>query len=357
MFEGREPLGATLHGASGTSLEQRPAVERTVIIPEAEASSTGVLRAFDSADEWLNSRPLTSSDLRGHVVLVQFWTYTCINWLRTLAHFRAWYKRYGRHGLTVVGVHTPEFGFERDVDNVRRATKQLNVEYPVVIDSDYAIWTAFENHYWPALYFIGSNGHERGHHFGEEDYERSERMIQRLLEEAGTHDVPGDLVSVDATAFEVAADWESLWTPETYVGYERTSKFASPGGLIGSRNVYAAPPRLELNEWALDGDWTVDRHAAVLNAPGGRILFMFHARDVHLVMAPPKAGLSVPFRVRLDGQPPGADHGIDVDERGDGTLTEPRLHQLIRQGGPVASRTLQIEFLEHGVGAYAFTFG
>ena len=354
---GRELLGATLHGASGTSLEQISDAAARGTTPEAEVPGTGVLTAFDTASEWLNSPPLTASGLRGRVVLVQFWTYTCINWLRTLPYVRAWYERYGPNGLTVVGVHTPEFGFESDVDNVRRAAKDLNVEYPVVIDSDYAIWTAFENHYWPALYFVGANGHLRGHHFGEEDYERSERTIQRLLTEAGAGDVGNGLVSVDPAGFEVGADWDTLRTPETYLGYERTTNFASPGGLVEGRDVYAVPQRLDLNEWALSGDWTVDRQAAVLNAPDGRIAFRFHARDLHLVMAPPASGTSLPFRVLLDGQPAGADHGTDVNELGDGAVTEPRLYQLVRQQGQVRERTFEIEFQDPGIEAYAFTFG
>jgi thiol-disulfide isomerase/thioredoxin len=354
---GRELLGATLHGASGTSLEQISDGAARGTTPEAEVPGTGVLTAFDTASEWLNSPPLTASGLRGRVVLVQFWTYTCINWLRTLPYVRAWYERYGPNGLTVVGVHTPEFGFESDVDNVRRAAKDLNVEYPVVIDSDYAIWTAFENHYWPALYFVGANGHLRGHHFGEEDYERSERTIQRLLTEAGAGDVGNGLVSVDPAGFEVGADWDTLRTPETYLGYERTTNFASPGGLVEGRNVYPALPRLDLNEWALSGDWTVDRQAAVANAPGGRIAFRFQARDLHLVMAPRASGTSLPFRVLLDGQPAGADHGTDVNELGDGAVTEPRLYQLVRQQGQVRERTFEIEFQDPGIEAYAFTFG
>ena len=358
-MDGRELLGATLHGASGTSLEETSERDGVSLglTPEAEAPPRGVLTAFDTATEWLNSPPLTASGLRDRVVLVQFWTYTCINWLRTLSYVRAWYERYGHNGLTVVGVHTPEFGFESDVDNVRRAAKSLDVPYPIVIDSDYAIWTAFENHYWPALYFVGTNGRLRGHHFGEEDHERSERTIQRLLTEAGVGDVGNGLVSVDPAGLEVGADWDTLRTPETYVGYERTTNFASPGGFAGGRNVYAIPPRLDLNEWALSGDWTVEGQAATSNESGGRIAFRFHARDLHLVMAPPASGVSVPFRVLLDGQPPGADHGTDVNEQGDGAATEPRLYQLVRQRGDVRERTFEIALEGPGIQAYAFTFG
>src|ERR671910_586305 len=299
-MSGRELLGATLHGASGISLEGISEREGASLglTSEEDARPTGVLTAFDTPSEWLNSPPLTASRLRDRVVLVQFWTYTCINWFRTLPYVRAWYERYGQDGLTVVGVHTPEFGFESDVDNVRRAAKDLDVAYPIVIDSDYAIWTAFENHYWPALYFVGANGHLRGHHFGEEDYERSERTIQRLLTEAGVEDVDNELVSVDPAGFEMGADWDSLRSPETYVGYERTTNFASPGGLVGGRNVYTIPPRLDLNEWALSGDWAVERQAAVSNDSGGRIAFRFHARDLHMVMAPPASGATAPSRSR-----------------------------------------------------------
>jgi thiol-disulfide isomerase/thioredoxin len=325
--------------------------------PRADPSSSeGVLPSLGSATEWLNSQPLTASALRGRIVLIQFWTYTCINWLRTLPFVRAWHKRYTDHGLTVVGVHTPEFEFERDVDNVRRAARDLSVDYPIAIDSDYAIWTAFENHYWPALYFIGANGHLRGHHFGEGDFERSERTLQGLLTEA-EGDVGDELVSVDGVGIEAGADWESLRSPETYVGYARTSNFASPGGLVGARNVYTAPSRIGLNEWALSGDWTVDRYATVLNAADGRIAFRFHARDLHLVMTPAAGVASVRFRVLIDGRAAGPDHGIDVDEQGDGKVIEPRLYQLIRQRGDVTERTFEIAFIDPGAEVYAFTFG
>jgi thiol-disulfide isomerase/thioredoxin len=326
--------------------------------PRADPSSSeGVLPSLGSATEWLNSEPLTASALRGRIVLIQFWTYTCINWLRTLPYVRAWHQKYTHHGLTVVGVHTPEFEFERDVDNVRRAARDLSVEYPIAIDSDYTIWTAVENHYWPALYFIGANGHLRGHHFGEGDFERSERTLQRLLTEAGIGDLGDELVSLDGVGIEASADWDSLRSPETYLGYARTANFASPGGLRDTRKVYTAPSRIELNEWALSGDWTVDRKAAVPNVADGRIAFRFHARDLHLVMAPAAAVASVRFRVLIDGRPAGPDHGIDVDEEGDGTVIEPRLYQLIRQRGHVRERTFEIAFLDPGVEVYAFTFG
>jgi thiol-disulfide isomerase/thioredoxin len=318
----------------------------------------GTMPSFDSATGWLNSPPLTPAGLRGNVVLVDFWTYTCINWLRTLPHLRAWADRYKDHGLVLIGVHTPEFDVEHDLDNVRRAIKDLGVDYPVAVDSDYGIWTAFDNHYWPALYFVDAQGQIRHHRFGEGDYEQSEMILQQLLTDAGTGGIDQDLVSVDATGVEAAADWASLRSPENYLGYQRTENFASSdGAVLDTRHVYVAPARLRLNRWALAGDWTVQRQAIVLNQAEGRIAYRFHARDLHLVMGPAARGTPVRFRVRLDGQPPGAAHGGDVDDQGNGTITEPRLYQLIRQPGPVAERTFEITFLDPGAQAYAFTFG
>ena len=318
----------------------------------------GDLPSFNGANEWLNSPPLTAAGLRGKVVLVDFWTYTCINWLRTLPYVRAWAEKYKDQGLVVIGVHTPEFAFEKNVDNVRRAVKDLRVDYPVAIDSDYAVWRAFNNHYWPALYFVDAQGHIRHHHFGEGGYERSEMILQQLLAEAGMGDTGQELVSVDARGIEAAADWSSLRSPETYVGYERTENFASPGGVVlDEPHVYAAPARLRLNHWSLSGDWTVGRQATVLNQANGRIAYRFHARDLHLVMGPAARGTSVRFRVLIDGQPPEAAHGIDVDEQGDGTATEQRLYQLIRQPKPIVDRQFEIGFLDPGVEAFAFTFG
>jgi thiol-disulfide isomerase/thioredoxin len=318
----------------------------------------GELPSLGSATEWLNSPPLTAAGLRGSVVLVDFWTYTCINWLRTLPYLRAWTQKYKDHGLVVIGVHTPEFDFEHDLDNVRRAATDLRVNYPIAIDNDYAIWRAFDNHYWPALYFVDAQGQIRHHQFGEGDYEQSEMIIQQLLVEAGTGGIGHDLVSVDASGVEAAADWGSLRSPENYVGYERTENFASPGGAAwDQRHVYGAPARLRLNHWALSGDWTVERQATVLNEAGGRIAYRFHARDLHLVMGPAVRGTPVRFRVLIDGQPPGAAHGTDVDDQGNGTVTEQRLYQLIRQRGPVTEHAFEITFLDPGVRAYAFTFG
>ncbi|MFL5804609.1 MAG: thioredoxin family protein [Roseiflexaceae bacterium] len=323
-----------------------------------QLSIEGELPSLGSATEWLNSQPLTAAGLRGKVVLIDFWTYTCINWLRSLPYVRAWAEKYKDQGLVVIGVHTPEFAFEKDVDNVRRAAKDMRVDYPIAIDSDYAIWTAFDNHYWPALYFVDAQGHIRHHQFGEGQYEQSEIVIQQLLAEAGIGGIGHELVSVDARGAEAAADWGSLQSPENYVGYERTENFASPGGAaLDQRKVYAAPARLNLNHWALSGDWTVKKQATVLNAANGRIAYRFHARDLHLVMGPATRGTSVRFRVLIDAQPPGAAHGIDVDDQGIGTVSEQRLYQLIRQPQPIDDRLFEIAFLDSGVEAFAFTFG
>ncbi len=310
------------------------------------------------ADAWLNSPPLTAQALHGKVVLVHFWTYTCINWLRTQAYLRAWAEKYKDKGLVVIGVHTPEFRFEKNLDNVRREAKALHVDYPVAVDSEYVIWRAFSNNYWPAQYFIDAQGRIRHSHFGEGAYDQSEMVIQRLLMEAGASGIGDEQVSVEPRGFEVAADWATLKSPENYVGYERTEGFASPGGAVRDKpHNYESPARFRLNEWALTGDWTLKRDAAAPNTPNGHITYRFHARDLHLVMGPATPGTSVKFRVTIDGQPPGAAHGIDVDEQGNGTVSEQRLHQLIRQAGPIADRQFEIEFLDPGVEAFCFTFG
>ena len=315
------------------------------------------LAAIGRAAEWLNSPPLTPSSLAGKVVVVDFCTYTCINWLRTLPYRRAWAQKY-RHGLVLIGVHTPEFEFEKNLDNVRRALRQMRIEYPIVIDNDYAIWRAFKNQYWPALYFIDARGRIRQHHFGEGEYDRSEMAIQRLLADIGVGGAPDGVVSVDASGVEAVADWGSLRSPENYVGYERTTKFVSPGGVgRDRRRLYAAPARLALNQWALVGEWTIARQATVLSSSNGRMVYRFHARDLHLVMGPPRHGNAVRFRVSLDGQPPGSAHGVDVDEGGNGMAVEQRLYSLIRQPKPIADRRFEIEFLDAGVETFAFTFG
>jgi thiol-disulfide isomerase/thioredoxin len=326
-------------------------------LEEPSMAQEGELPSLAGATDWLNSEPLTPAALRGKVVLIDFWTYTCINWLRQLPYVRAWAEKYRDQGLVVIGVHTPEFGFEHNLDNVRRATKEMRVNYPVALDNDYAVWQAFHNQYWPALYFVDAKGHIRHHHFGEGEYEESERVIQQLLAEKGT-DAGHDLVAVDGRGIEAAADWSSARSPENYVGYERSENFASPGGVVPYRtHRYAAPEQLRLNQWALAGDWTVGKQATALNRAGGRIVYRFHSRDLHLVLGPATSGASVRFRVLIDGQPPGAAHGSDVDEQGYGKATEQRLYQLIRQPKPIGDRQFEIEFLDAGVEAFAFTFG
>jgi thiol-disulfide isomerase/thioredoxin len=323
----------------------------------APLPAEGHLPGFEGATGWLNSPPLTPGELQGKVVLVDFWTYTCINWLRTLGYVRAWSEKYWDQGLVVVGVHTPEFPFERDLDNVRDAAKDMAVEYPVALDSDYAIWRAFSNRYWPAVYIADAQGQIRHHHFGEGDYEECERIIQQLLGEAGGRPVGDDLVSVAGKGFEAQADWANLESPETYLGYEQAQNFASPGGAaLDEPRTYAMPDPLKLNQWALSGDWTIERGASVLNRADGRIAFRFHARDVHLVMGPRSRSESVPFRVLVDGEPPGGAHGLDVDEQGRGTLVQQRLYQLIREPRSITDRTFEITFLAP-CEAYAFTFG
>jgi thiol-disulfide isomerase/thioredoxin len=320
--------------------------------------SEQTLPSFSGAIEWLNSKPLTPAGLRGKVVLVDFWTYTCVNWRRTLPYVRAWAEKYKDKGLVVIGVHTPEFSFEKNLDNVRRETKAMNVDYPVAIDSDYTIWRAFNNEYWPALYFVDAQGRIRHHQFGEGEYVASERLIQQLLTEAGHHGIGHDMVSVDPRGLEVAADWNDLRSPENYIGYARTEGFASPGGaVLDQRHLYSAPAQLELNWWALSGDWTLTKEAAVLNKANGRITYHFHGRDLNLIMGPTVRGSSARFRVLIDGRPPGGAHGTDVDANGNGKVSEQGTYQLIRQAKPITDRQFEIEFLDPGVEAYDFTFG
>ncbi len=323
----------------------------------AELPIEGKLPSLVGTIAWLNSQPLTVDELRGKVVLINFWTYTCINWLRQLPYVRAWAEKYQEQGLVVIGVHTPEFEFEKNIDNVRRASTEMRIDYPIAVDNDYAVWRAFGNHYWPALYFIDTQGRIRHHQFGEGEYEQSEQVIQQLLSESGTGRVGSEMVEVDARGFEAAADWDSLNSPENYLGYERTKNFASPGAVINKPRLYTAPAQLKRNQWALSGDWTIGRQAIVLNQAGGRIAYRFHARDLHLVMGPTERGTSVRFRVLVDGQPAVAARGLDVDERGEGTVTEQRLYQLVRQPQPITDRQFEIEFLDSGVEAFAFTFG
>ena len=303
------------------------------------------------ATQWLNSEPLGPAELRDHAVLVDFWTLTCINWLRTEPYVRAWSQAYRDDGLIVIGVHTPEFSFEHEIDRVRHATQERAIDYPVVVDNDYEVWDAFDNHYWPALYFVDAEGIIRDHHFGEGRYEESERVVQRLL------GVERDLVSVEGLGVEAQADWDHLQTPETYLGYERSEHFASPERpAFDQRRAYELPERLRLNHWALAGEWTIGRENVVLDQAGGTIAYRFHARDAHLVLSA-GAPEPIPFRVLLDDQAPGSSHGVHVDEDGNGLLEDGRLYQLVREHDTVRERTLQITFLEPGAEAYVFTFG
>jgi thiol-disulfide isomerase/thioredoxin len=329
-----------------------------MITGPAPRFTEGMLPSFSGATGWLNSQPLTPQALRGKVVLVDFWTYTCVNWQRTLPYVRSWAEKYKDYGLVVIGVHTPEFGFERDLDNVKKAVKALDVRYPVAIDSNYGVWNAFHNEYWPALYFIDARGDVRHHYFGEGEYEQSERVIQQLLNEAGSTNFGRELVEPTPRGAEVAADWKNLMSPETYLSASRSEAFASRGAspASGSRS-YTIPGELKLNHWALAGDWTIANDAVKLNKASGRVAYRFHARDVNLVMGPAARGTAIRFRVLIDGQPPASAHGADVDEQGNGTVTDQRLYQLVRQPGRVVDRQFEIEFLDPGVEAFAFTFG
>jgi thiol-disulfide isomerase/thioredoxin len=333
----------------------------SAMIPQAGCTSPGAQRSMPSlagATGWLNSPPLTAEGLRGKVVLVQFCTFTCINWLRTLPYVRAWAAKYGPHGLVVLGVHTPEFAFEKDPANVRPALAAMGVRYPVALDPGYAVWGAFQNSYWPALYLADAEGRIRYHHFGEGEYEETERRIQALLDEAGATGVDRGLVRVEARGVELGADWDNLRTAETYLGYARAQGFASPERLLADqRRDYTVPARLWPGQWAYAGPWTVGKQGSILEQAGGRIACRFHARDLHLVMGAARPGERVRFRVRVDGQPPGPAHGPDADAQGGGVAAERRLYALVRQPGPVAERRFEIEFLDAGAEAFAFTFG
>jgi thiol-disulfide isomerase/thioredoxin len=322
----------------------------------AELPVEGSLPDLDGATAWLNSAPLTPEGLRGRVVVVQFCTFSCVNWLRTVPYVKAWAAKYRDAGLVVLGVHSPEFPFEHDLDKVRSALTGMGIDYPIALDNAFAVWRAFDNAYWPALYFVDAEGRLRHHHFGEEEYVRSEQVIQQLLTEAGSAGISDDLVSVQPDGASLGADWSALESPETYVGYARVTGFASPGGLKTDRGrVYEEPRRLKLNQWALSGDWTVQPQLATLDQPGGRIVHRFHARDVNLVLG--AAAEPVRFRVRIDGAPPTRSSGLDVDEHGAGTVSDQRLYQLIRQGGRIVDHTVEITFHDAGAQAYVFTFG
>ena len=350
--------------ASSSKLEQA-LVDKVAPPPPASANKQalaveGQMPPLAGAVEWINSPPLTAEGLRGKVVLVDFWTYSCINCLRSIPYVRAWAEKYKDQGLVVIGVHAPEFAFEKNLANVRKATQDLNIGYPVAVDNDFAIWRAFNNRYWPAHYFIDAQGRVRHHHFGEGEYAQSERVIQQLLAEAGHGQVNGDVVAVNAQGAQAAADLGNAQSPETYIGYEKARNFAVPGGLLHDQpHVYASTPAQTLNQWTLAGDWTVERELAKVNRAPARIAFRFHARDLHLVLGVAAAdGKPVRFRVLIDGQPPLADHGSDVDAQGNGRIDGQRLYQLIRQtSAPIRDRLFEIEFLDPGAQAFAFTFG
>jgi thiol-disulfide isomerase/thioredoxin len=312
---------------------------------------------LSGAIAWINSPPLTAEQLKGHVVLVDFWTYSCINCLRSIPYVRAWAEKYKDSGLIVIGVHTPEFAFEKDLDNVRKAVGELKITYPVALDNDYKIWKGFSNSYWPADYLVDATGHIRFHHFGEGKYDETEQQIQQLLKENNPQLSVNGLVKVAATGAEAPPD-SDVESPETYVGYERADSFLSAGGMQHDvANVYSIPKHLELNQWGLSGNWTDHAQVATLDSARGTIVFRFHARDVHLVLGPAPNGKPVRFRVTIDGKAPGANHGVDSDAQGEGKITDQRLYQLIRQKDAIEDRTFEIEFLDPGAQAYAFTFG
>jgi len=356
---GSEAVAATSNASASASGDASGASAMKVSASTTPALPIeGPAPALDGAVQWLNSPPLTNAQLRGKVVLVDFWTYSCINCLHALPYVRAWAEKYKDKGLVVIGVHAPEFAFEKDIGNVRKAVQDLKIDFPVAIDNNYAIWRAFNNEYWPAHYFIDARGNIRYHHFGEGDYDGSEQVIRQLLAEASGAPVAAGPVQLDATGVQAAGDNADMQSPETYVGYARAENFASPAGLTRDRKrSYAAQATLKPNQWALAGDWKVGGESAVLDRRGGGISYQFHARDLHLVLGPATDGKPVRFKVLIDGRPPGADHGVDVDAQGNGTIVAQRLYQLVRQQGPVMDRRFDIEFLDPGAEAFAFTFG
>jgi cytochrome c biogenesis protein CcdA/thiol-disulfide isomerase/thioredoxin len=348
----------SLHGSSASDARAGAASAATVATAAAVPPVEGELPALTGATPWLNSAPLSAQQLHGKVVLIDFWTYSCINCLRTLPYLKAWYQRYKDYGFVIIGVHAPEFAFEKDEANVRHAVGDLGIQYPVALDNDYAIWRAFDNHYWPAHYFIDADGRIRGHHFGEGGYQESEELIRELLREAGAKNLPELGGALRAQGIEVAPDMPDVASPETYLGYERAANFTSPVAVREDRaTAYRLPPALALNQWSLAGRWTVGPEYAQGDAAGGQVVFRFHARDLHLVLGPAVEGHPVRFRVQIDGREPGQDHGADVDEHGEGSVGEQRLYQLIRQSGSIGEHTFSIQFLDAGVRAYSFTFG
>jgi cytochrome c biogenesis protein CcdA/thiol-disulfide isomerase/thioredoxin len=348
---GGEPPSVVMSGNPAMMMSANPSGQGPNIAVE------GGFPPLSGAVEWLNSPPLIAEGLRGKVVLIDFWTYSCINCLRAIPYVKAWAEKYKDHGLVVIGVHTPEFAFERKVSNVQAAVADLKIGYPVAIDGDYAIWRAFDNEYWPTHYFIDAQGRMRYHHFGEGHYDESERVIQLLLAEAGDKTYSPSFVSVQASGAEAAPSMTETQSPETYIGYSRAEHFVSPGGAVkDTSHVYATEsPRLD--QWALGGDWTVGEEKATLNKEGGRITYRFRARDLHLVLGPADERKQIRFSVTIDGSAPGADHGANTDADGRGVVNEHRLYQLIRESGGVSDHTFEIEFLDPGVQAYAFTFG
>jgi len=342
-------LGAARLGVIGSALQQMACAALT-------ERDEGVLPSLGGATEWLNSPPLTPAGLRGKIVLVDFWTYTCINWLRTLPYVRAWADKYRDQGLVVIGAHTPEFPFEKDIDNVRWAAKEMDVRYPIAVDSDYGVWRAFDNNYWPAAYIADANGRIRFHHFGEGNYDGIERGIQRLLGDSG-RTIDKQLVTVSPRGLEVAADYGTLRSPESYLGYEKAEAFASAADAQRDTPHAYTVPHLALNQWGLAGNWTVKGGRAVLNDANGKVVYRFHARDVNLIMGVPAGAQPVRFTVKVDGKPPGASHGDDSDPQGNGTAARQRTYQLVREQQRIADRDFEIQFAEPGVEAFCFTFG
>jgi thiol-disulfide isomerase/thioredoxin len=335
-----------------------------VSLPQIEAQEppsivgSSPLYGLSAATGWINSTPLTAKQLKGKVVLVDFWDYSCINCIRAVPYVRAWAEKYKDSGLVVIGVHTPEFDIEKQMPNVQKAVNKFGITYPVAVDNDYAVWNAFHNQYWPAHYFIDAKGKVRYEHFGEGEYDQSERWIQELLKEANAKPMPVSMVSVHGQGVQAAADTNDVLSPETYIGYARTDHFTSPGGIKReAEQLYAEPTLPRLNEWGLAGKWADHKQVAVLNSAGGKIVFRFHARDLHLVLGPSADGKPIHFRVTIDGQAPGENHGVDTDAQGNGVVTDHRLYQLVRQKGAITDHTFVIEFQEPGVQAFSFTFG
>jgi thiol-disulfide isomerase/thioredoxin len=346
---------AAIAGVLWTSVANRPVAEAQ---DTQSIIGSSPLSGLSGATDWINSKPLTAKQLKGKVVLVDFWTYSCINCLRSVPYIRAWADKYKDSGLVVIGVHTPEFGFEKELPNVQKAIQKFGITYPVALDSNYAIWNAFHNEYWPAHYFIDANGKVRHEHFGEGDYDQSEKWIQELLAERDAKPMASGMVSVHAVGVEAASDLNQVGSPETYIGYARAEHFASPGGIKrDAEQLYAAPEHPELNQWGLGGKWVDHDQIAQLKSAGGKIVFRFHARDLHLVLGAASDGKPVHFRVTIDGQAPGENHGVDTDAQGNGVVTDHRLYQLVREKGAITDHVFVIEFQDAGVQAFAFTFG